>query len=98
MCVEEVHVPDSHAPDVVGSLLLKERANLLDLGATAGGIEEEIAQLTAIGDDINRALCNPWIALEHQDLVFRPASVMDGLHGAAVTRCCRLPLEDRRRW
>lgn len=93
----EDHVPDSHAPDIVGSLLLKKCANLLDLGAAAACIEEQIAQFAAVGHDIDGSLCRLGITLEHQDLMFGSALVLDGVHGASRTRWWSPPLGGRKK-
>lgn len=77
------HVPDAHSPDIAGRLLLQKSANLLDLGPSAGRVVEEIAQLAAVGLDINSSLCGSRIALEHQDLMLRAAFLLYGVHHAS---------------
>lgn len=63
--VKEQHgVPNAQSPDVAGRLLLQKSANLLDLGAAAGGVEEQIAELAAVRLDINGTFGGSWIALE----------------------------------
>jgi hypothetical protein len=81
-----VGIPNSHAPNIGGRLLLEEGADLLDLGLAAGGVEEEVAELAAVGLDVNSSLSGPGIALEHQDLVLGSTFLLDGVHGEPNAR------------
>jgi hypothetical protein len=73
-------IPDAHAPDIRRCLLLQEGSYLLDLGLAAGGVKEQVAQLAAVGLDIDSSFACPRIALEHQDLVFGPTFLLYGIH------------------
>lgn len=75
-------VPNAQPPDITGRLLLEISTNLLDLGLAAGRIVEEIAELAAVGLDVDSSLGRPGIALEHQDLVLGATFLLDGIHGA----------------
>jgi hypothetical protein len=73
-------IPDAQPPDVASRLLLEELADLLDLGASRSGIEQEIAELTRVGLDVDCTLGGTGIALEDKDLMFRPAFLLNGVH------------------
>lgn len=75
-------VPNAQPPDIAGRLLLEISTNLLNLGLATGRIVEEIAELAAVGLDVNSSLGRPGIALEHQDLVLGATFLLDGIHGA----------------
>ena len=75
-------VPNSQPPNIAGRLLLKKSTNLLDLGLATGRVVEEIAELAAVGLDVNSSLGGPGIALEDQDLVLGATFLLDGVHRA----------------
>jgi hypothetical protein len=81
-------IPNPHAPDIGGSLLLQKGADLLYLGLAAGSVEQEIAELAAVGLDVNGPLCGPGIALEHEDLVLGPAFLLQGVHDGPEGGSC----------
>jgi hypothetical protein len=66
-------IPESSHPDIAGSLLLQEGANLLKLGATRAGIVEEIAELTRARFHFLDIFLELRVALEHQHLMLGPA-------------------------
>lgn len=72
--------PNAQPPDVTSRLLLEELANLLDLGASRRGIEEEVTELARVGFDVDGALGGSRITLKDQDLVFGAAFLLDGVH------------------
>lgn len=74
-------IPDSQAPYIAGRLLLEKCTDLLNLGPAAGGVEKQVAQLAAVGLDVDSAFGDSRIALEDEDLVLGPALLLDGLHG-----------------
>lgn len=59
---------------------MEESSNLLNLGAAAGSVKEQITKLAAVGLDIDSALDGPGIALEDQDLMLGPTLILDGVH------------------
>lgn len=79
-------VPDTQSPGVAACLLLEKLADLLDLGAARGGIEEQVAQLTRVGFDVDGTLGGPRIALQHQHLVLGPDPLREGVHGCGFER------------
>lgn len=54
----------------------------MDLGATTCSVVEEVAELAAVGLDVDGTLGGPGIALEDQDLVFWSTLLLDGVHRA----------------
>lgn len=83
---QEIDVPNTHSPNITGRLFLEVGTNFLNLGATAGGVVKQVAELAAVGLDINGSLCRPRIAFEDQDLVLWPALVLNGIHGGCDAR------------
>ncbi len=55
-------------------------ANLLNLGASAGGVKEQVAQLARVGLDVDGAFRGAGVALEDQDLVLGPQPALEGIH------------------
>lgn len=64
MARETQDSPNTQPPDIASRLFLEKLANLLDLGASRRGIEEEIAELARVRFDVDGALCGPRITLE----------------------------------
>lgn len=69
-------------PDVAGSLLLEEFADLVDLGLAGNEVEQQVAKLARVGLDAYGGLVGARVAFQHQDLVLWPALLLDGLHCA----------------
>lgn len=74
--------PNSQPPHIAGGLFLEKGTNLLNLGTTARGVEEEVAELAAVGLDVNSSLGGPGIALEHENLVLGPTFLLNCVHCA----------------
>lgn len=74
--------PDTLSPNITGCLLLEKGADLLDLGTSRGGVEQQVAQLARIRLHIDSALGRPRIALQDQNLVLWATFLLDRVHGA----------------
>ena len=75
------HASTLPAPDVDGGLALEEGANLLQLAAARGRVVEEVGQLGAVGLDVGgRVLGQTRIALQNEQLVFRPQGLAHRIH------------------
>lgn len=75
-------VPYAQTIHVACRLLFQEAADLLDLGPSRLGVEEQVAQLARIRLDVDGALGRPRIAFQDQDLMLRSAPLLNRVHGA----------------
>lgn len=76
-------LPNAQSPYIASRLLLEEAANLLNFRAARRRVEEEVAELARVGLDVDGALGGPGIALQNEDLMLWPASLLNGLHRVA---------------
>lgn len=80
---KQLILPNSPIPYVLCRPLVQEVSDLLKLAAAGTGIVEKVAEFAGIGldlDIVRVALLQTRIALEHQNLMLRPASLLDGVH------------------
>jgi hypothetical protein len=74
------------AVDIAGRLLLQEAADLLDLCAARLNVEQQVAQLARVRLDVDGALGGSGVAFQHEDLVLRPTSLLQRIHGGRRVR------------
>lgn len=74
------HVPYPRLPDIAGGALVEKVADLLQLTPPRAGVVQQVAELARIGLDLHVVLVMSRVAVEHQDLVLRPAFLPDCVH------------------
>jgi len=67
-----VYSPNLAPPDILGSLLLQEGTDLLQLAATRAGIVQQVREFAGVGLNLLDALLEPGVAFQDQDLVLGP--------------------------
>jgi len=84
------YIPYASLPDVGRGALVQEVSHLLQLTPPCAGIVEQVAQLARVCLDIRIVFLELRIALQHQHLVLRAASLPCSIHRNC--RCGRLGL------
>lgn len=85
-------LPYPLAVDIASRLFFQEAPDLLDLGPSRLGVEEQVAELARVGLDVDGPFCCPRVAFQDEDLVLWPALLLEGVHdGRAKSGGCVMP-------